>query len=98
MSPTEQDHYQSYPGYTFSHPGQSLEVIWTPGIVNPDNSQLIAGTNEGTWKVNSNRVASRSGGRRKNNNGLWFLGGVLLALCHEVRFVDSQRNHLIINF
>ncbi|WP_020606342.1 hypothetical protein [Spirosoma spitsbergense] len=76
MSLTEQDRYQPYPGYTFSNPGQSLDVVWTPGTINPDNSQLIAGTKEGTWNVNSNRVASRSGGRRRNNNGLWFLGGV----------------------
>jgi hypothetical protein len=56
MSLTEKDHYQPYAGYTFTEPGKSLNVVWTPGTPNPDNPQLVAGTKEGNWTINSNRT------------------------------------------
>ncbi|WP_421828797.1 hypothetical protein [Larkinella sp.] len=52
ISLPEKDQYKPFAGYTFLEPGQSLKVVWTPGLVNSDNPRLIAGTKEGTWKVN----------------------------------------------
>lgn len=76
MSLTEKDHYQPFPGYTFTEPGQSLKVIWTPGILNADNSRLIAGTKEGTWNINSGSNSNRSRSSRRGNEAAWFVGGV----------------------
>ncbi|RRB10324.1 hypothetical protein [Larkinella knui] len=53
ISLPEKDQYKPFAGYTFVEPGKSLKVIWMPGLVNSDNPKLVAGTKEGTWKVNS---------------------------------------------
>jgi hypothetical protein len=53
ISMLEKDQYKPFAGYTFVEPGKSLKVIWMPGLVNSDNPKLVAGTKEGTWKVNN---------------------------------------------
>lgn len=79
ISLAEKDHYKPFPGYSFTEPGQSLKVVWMPGIVNPDNSRLIAGTPEGSWIVNTGSISRSQYTRRGNNRGRdarLFLGGV----------------------
>lgn len=53
ISLPEKDRYKPFPGYKFIEPGTSLKVVWVPGLLNSDNPKLIAGTNEGSWKVNA---------------------------------------------
>ncbi len=48
----EQDQFKPFPGYRFADPSKSLKVVWSPGIVNYDNSRQIAGKQENTWEVN----------------------------------------------
>jgi hypothetical protein len=62
ISLPEKDNYKPFAGYSFVEPGKSLKVIWTPGLVNSDNARLVAGTKEGTWKVNPS-PSRRSDGR-----------------------------------
>ncbi|MBO0933840.1 hypothetical protein [Fibrella aquatilis] len=44
-----QGKYKPYPGYRFLQPGQSLQLVWVPGMVNYDNTRLTAGNTEGSW-------------------------------------------------
>lgn len=75
ISMTEKDIYMPFPGYAFIEPGSSLKVIWMPGTVNPDNTRLIAGRQEGNWSVKTSGYSSRS--RSKNEAAARFLGRVL---------------------
>lgn len=47
------DHFIPFPGYRFSDPAKTLKVVWTPGLVNSENTKLVAGKSEGTWEVNN---------------------------------------------
>lgn len=53
ISDTQADSFLPYPGYKFVNPGSGLEVVWDPGVINSEDSTLIAGTVEGNW---DNRV------------------------------------------
>ena len=75
ISLPEKDRYKPFPGYKFVEPGQSLKVVWTPGLTNTDNPKLISGTSEGTWKVNV-RPSYRSY-RSNDEAAAWFVGRVL---------------------
>jgi hypothetical protein len=72
----EKDHYKPFPGYKFLEPGTSLKVVWMPGLVNSDNSRLIAGSQEGSWVVNSAPVRRRYN-RSNDEAAAWFVGRVL---------------------
>ena len=65
---TEQDQFKPFPGYLFIDPAKSLKVVWTPGVVNSENPNLVAGATEGTWEANT--IAIRR--RYSNNSGEWF--------------------------
>jgi hypothetical protein len=52
ISLQQQDSFKPFPGYRFVDKGNSLQVAWTPGMINSDNHKLIAGRKEGTWDIN----------------------------------------------
>ncbi len=57
----QRDRYQPFPGYQFIEPDESLKVVWVPRMINTSNSQLMAGTQEGSWVVaNQGSYAYRS--------------------------------------
>lgn len=60
ISLPEQDSFIPFPGYQFVSPGKTFEVVWTPGLVNPDNTRLVSGAKEGSWEVSSRRSYGRA--------------------------------------
>lgn len=48
--------FYAYPGYLFPNPETSIDVVWTPGIINPNNPNLISGETEGSWIDNYQEV------------------------------------------
>ncbi len=48
----KEGYFAANPGYEFSNPNESLEVKWVEGKVNPYNSEMISGYEEGTWVEN----------------------------------------------
>ncbi|WEK34634.1 MAG: PDZ domain-containing protein [Candidatus Pseudobacter hemicellulosilyticus] len=41
--------FNAYPGYSFSNPTRNLDVVWTPGLKDPDYPERISGPTEGEW-------------------------------------------------
>ncbi len=61
------DQYLPYPGYVFIEPNVSLKVVWTPGTVNYEAPNLVAGITEGTWnpRYNYRRTGMSDGDKLK---------------------------------
>lgn len=50
----KQDTFRAYPGYLFKNPSESLDVVWTPGLQDPENHPyMVSGIIEGTWEYES---------------------------------------------
>lgn len=58
ISLQQQDSFTPFQGYQFVNPGKTFDVIWTPGLINTDNTRLISGAKEGTWDVNSRHYSN----------------------------------------
>jgi hypothetical protein len=54
----EQDTYYPYSGYQFVDPKISLEVVWTPGLSDPNNPDVVAGLTEGSWENRNQEIVS----------------------------------------
>lgn len=77
VSLTEKDKYFPFPGYKFISPEQNLDVKWTPGLVNYENSKLIAGQREGTWAINYSPSPATNGNSRLTRAQIFGLGVVV---------------------
>lgn len=44
-------YFESFPGYTFTNPKTSLDVVWTPGSLYPTNPEYVASSIEGEWII-----------------------------------------------
>jgi hypothetical protein len=59
ISLPENDKYAPFPGYQFTKPNESLEVMWVPGTVNYENPSLVAGQQQDNWIANTKPVSPR---------------------------------------
>lgn len=42
-------YFEAFPGYKFKDPTKGIDVVWTPGLIDPLNSESMAGQTEGEW-------------------------------------------------
>jgi hypothetical protein len=45
----KEGNFNSFPGYTFKNPNENLDVVWTPGLKDPNNPYKVSGDVEGSW-------------------------------------------------
>jgi hypothetical protein len=72
ISGEEKDSYIPYPGYKFTNPNVDLSVAWTPGIINTNYPDYIAGNIEGTWETRTEPVEPTA----SDYGWGWFLKGL----------------------